>query len=138
MHLWEYTTRDHYVSFPVTVGVGTAPGSADIVAVDLGSGGPESAVDIDWGAIPVTQLNLFQPGITTYEFLTGENVGKEYVNAQGQLVDQTHGGSGGVNGGTPCASCHTVTGGGSFGGSMEDVTDQRGGVWENTPVVAAP
>ena len=136
VHLWEYTTRDHYVSFPVTVGVGTGAGSADIVAVDLGSsGGPESAVDIDWDAIPKTQLNLFQPGITTYEFLDGSNEleDKQYTNAQGQLVNQAHNGSGGVNIGTACVACHSVTGAGL---SMENLTDQRGGVWENTPVVA--
>lgn len=137
VHLWEYTTRDHYVSFPVTVGVGPDAGQADIVAVDLGSGGPEGAVDIDWDAIPKTQLNLFQPGITTYEFLTGQNEadGKQYTNAQGQLVDQAHGGSGGVIGGTACVGCHSVTGAGL---SMENLTEQRGGIWENTPVVATP
>jgi hypothetical protein len=135
VHLWEYTTRDHYVSFPVTVGVGPNAGPADIVAVDLGSGGPEGALDIDWDAIPKTQLNLFQPGITTYEFLTGQNEadGKQYTNAQGQLVDQVHGGSGGVIGGAACVGCHSVTGAGL---SMENLTDQRGGVWEDTPVVA--
>jgi hypothetical protein len=107
------------------------------VAVDLGSGGPEGALDIDWDAIPKTQLNLFQPGITTYEFLTGQNEadGKQYTNAQGQLVDQAHGGSGGVIGGAACVGCHSVTGGGL---SMENLTDQRGGVWEDTPVVATP
>lgn len=136
VHLWEYTTRDHYVSFPATVGVGTGAGSADIVAVYLGSGGPESAVDIDWDAIPKTNLDLFQPGITSYEFLKGENEldGKQYFNAQGQLVDQIHGGSDGVNGGTACVGCHTVTA--AEGGlSMENLTEQRGGIWENTPVV---
>jgi hypothetical protein len=131
VHLWEYTTRDHYVSFPVTFSVG--PGAADIQAVSVPGSGPETLPN--WQEIPKTRLYLFQPGITTWEFLTGANAGKEYVNAQGQLVDQDHGGSGGVNGGTPCTGCHVVR---SADGAdaMEDLAQQRGGIWEDTPVVA--
>ena len=143
VHLWEYTTRDHYVSFPMTVGVGVA---ADIQAVDLTGtvdGGAESALDINWDAIPKTRLYLFQPGITSYEFLNGDNAtaGKVYTDARSQIVDQTHGGSSGVVAGTACVQCHTVREGDPIpplgnAGAMETLTGQRGGIWENTPVVA--
>jgi hypothetical protein len=135
VHLWEYTTRDHYVSFPVTFSIGTGFG-ADIEAVSIPGTGPEQGPS--WAEIPKVRLQLFQPGITTWEFLTGDNLaqGKQYTDAGGQLVDQTHGGSGGVNGGTACVACHNVRTsdpGGAFG-SMEDLAEQRGGIWEDTPV----
>jgi mono/diheme cytochrome c family protein len=141
VHLWEYTTRDHYVSFPVTIGLGV---EADIQAVDLTGtvdGGAESAAAINWDEIPKQRLYLFQPGITSWEFLTGENMteGKQYLNVQAQLVDQTHGGSDAVNNGDACASCHTVREGdegpATNFGAMETLAGQRGGIWENTPVV---
>lgn len=140
VHLWEYTTRDHYVSFPTTFSLGAG---GDIVAVDLTGtvdGGPEKALDINWDEIPKTRLYLFQPGITSWDFVTGNNTGKTYTNAQGQVVDQTHGGSSAVGTGTPCVSCHNVLASdatvppiGDFG-AMEDLTEQRGGIWEDTPV----
>lgn len=37
VHLWEYTTRDHYVSFPQTLSLSVA--GADIVAEDLVTSG---------------------------------------------------------------------------------------------------
>ncbi len=72
--------------------------------------------------------------------LTGNNLGKQYFDAGGQLVDQTHGGSVGVNGGTACVVCHNVRTsdpGGAFG-SMEDLAEQRGGIWQDTPVPVIP
>jgi mono/diheme cytochrome c family protein len=145
VHLWEYTTRDHYVSFPMTVGVGVA---ADIVAVDVSAetgptGGPESALAINWDAIPKTRLYLFQPGISSWEFLKGDNAtaGKVYTDARSQIVDQVHGGSTDVLAGTACVACHTVREGDPApplgnAGAMETLAGQRGGIWENTPVVA--
>ena len=95
----------------------------------------------------MTRLYLFQPGISTWEFLTGQNETNavEYTNAQGQLVGQAHGGSGAVDSGSnPCTDCHTVRANDPFqppvfnAGSMEDLTERRGGIWEDTPVVAVP
>jgi mono/diheme cytochrome c family protein len=88
-------------------------------------------------------LQLFQPGITTWEFLTGDNEAqaKQYTNAQGQLISQSHPGSGAVNSGTSCASCHTVLASDPTippvinAGPMEDHAQERGGIWEPTPVV---
>jgi len=140
VHLWEYTTRDHYVSFPVTFSVGTG---ADIEAVSIAGTGPEQGPN--WTEIPSTRLYLFQPGISTWEFLTGDNEtqGKQYTNAQGQLISQVHNGSGAVNNGTACTNCHAPRvldpAPPTFNaGAMEDLTERRGGIWEDTPVVSIP
>jgi hypothetical protein len=144
VHLWEYTTRDHYVSFPVTISVGTGLG-ANIEAMQIAGMGNGPNQGPNWDEIPMTRLNLFQPGITTWEFLIGENAaqGKEYTNAQGQLIGQTHLGSGAVNNGVACVDCHTVLTTEPPppqlpSGAMEDLAEKRGGVWEDTPVVAPP
>lgn len=139
VHLWEYTTRDHYISYPVTVSVG--PGATDIQAVSFAGAGPEQGPN--WTEIPKTRLQLFQPGIATWEFLTGQNEaqGVQYTNAQGQLIGQAHSGSGAVNGGTACSDCHNVLASDPVSpplfdaGAMEDLTERRGGIWEDTPVV---
>jgi len=135
VHLWEYTTRDHYVSFPVTVGLDT---DADIVAVNIAGAGPEQGPN--WTEIPKTRLDLFQPGINTWEFLTGQNDidGKVYTDPVTLApVNQVHAGSGAVNGGTACTVCHTVRAS-DGASSMEVLGDNRGGVWADTPVVAPP
>jgi hypothetical protein len=135
VHLWEYTTRDHYVSFPVTIGVGVA---ADVTAINFLGAGPEQGPN--WTEIPKTRLDLFQPGINTWEFLTGANFtdGKVYTDpVTAAPVNQVHAGAGGVNTGTACTVCHTVRAS-DGGASMEVLGDNRGGVWADTPVVAPP
>ena len=141
VHLWEYTTRDHYVSFPVTFSIGS--GDADIQAVSVTGSGPDQGPD--WDAVPATQLTLFQPGISSWEFLNGDNEeqGKQYTNAQDQLIGQSHAGSSSVNDGTACVACHNVQDSDADpslfdAGAMEDLTDLRGGVWEDTPVAETP
>lgn len=142
VHLWEYTTRDHYVSFPVTVSVGPSA-SADIQAVSIAGMGNGPNQGPNWNEIPKTRLNLFQPGIATWEFLTGDNEAqnKQYTNAQGQLISQTHSGSGAVSAASAaCVDCHTVLASEPApplinGGAMEDIAERRGGIWEDTPVV---
>jgi hypothetical protein len=122
------------------VSVGTTTQAVDIQAISIAGTGPEQGPN--WTEIPKTRLYLFQPGITTWEFLTGDNEARavEYTNAQGQLVSQIHPGSGAVNGGTSCVSCHTVLNTEPPpplfpSGAMEDHTEERGGIWEPTPVV---
>ena len=141
VHLWEYTTRDHYVSFPVTFSVG--PGEADIQAVSVAGSGPNQGPD--WDAVPATQLSLFQPGISSWEFLTGvnEDQAKEYTDAQDQLIGQSHSGSNSVNNGVACVECHNVQASDPEpslfnAGSMEDLIELRGGIWEDTPVAELP
>lgn len=136
VHLWEYTTRDHYVSFPVTIGVGVA---ADVTAVNIAGAGPEQGPN--WTEIPKTRLDLFQPGINTWEFLTGDGgaqAAKVYTDpVTAAPVNQVHFGQAGVNAGQACTVCHTVRAA-DGGASMEVLGDRRGGVWADTPVVAAP
>ena len=136
VHLWEYTTRDHYVSFPATVGMGVA---ADIVAINIGGSGPEQGPN--WTEIPKTRLDLFQPGINTWEFLTGDGgaqAGKVYTDpVTAAPVNQVHAGAGSVNVGISCVTCHTVREA-DGGASMEVLGDRRGGVWADTPVPVIP
>jgi hypothetical protein len=143
VHLWEYTTRDHYVSFPMTMGVGNTAPASDIVATDISSATPTGKFPLpDWGSIPGVRVWLFQPGINTWEFLSGADLtdGKVFTDPVTTLaVDQTHGGSGAVVAGTTaCQTCHSARAidltGGQFGGSMEAITRQRGGIWADTPV----
>ena len=142
VHLWEYTTRDHYVSFPKTVSLGVAGG--DIVAEDLALSGHGPAVGgdslPDWSAIPTTRIYLFQPGINSWDFLSGANAtaGLVYTDPEtGLAVNQVHPGAAQVaNGSIACAGCHTVRASeeASSGGAMETITRRRGGVWTGTPV----
>jgi len=143
VHLWEYTTRDHYVSFPMTLGVGNAAPASNIVATDISSATPSGSYPLpNWGAIPTVRVWLFQPGINTWEFVNGDNdtAGKVYIDpVTGLAVDQNHGGAGAVAAGsTACATCHAARTadltGGQFGGAMEAITKQRGGIWADTPV----
>lgn len=137
VHLWEYTTRDHYISFPQTIGLGVA---ADIVAEDLltSGNGPTTGSNTlpDWSAIPSTRIWLFQPGINSIDFLNGKNAtdGVVYTDpVTGEAVNQVHLGAGSVAAGTACTVCHTVLAE-DGASSMEVLTRQRGGVWADTPV----
>jgi hypothetical protein len=147
VHLWEYTTRDHYVSFPMTMSVGNATGDIEAVPIlGLGSGPFDLPDWDDFDTYPSTRVYLFQPGINTYEFLVGANEAENKVYTDpvtGDPVDQAHSGSSAVGSGTACTDCHVVRiadepgfSGTIFGGSMEAVAAQRGGVWADTPVDA--
>jgi len=134
VHLWEYTTRDHYISFPMTMSLGTG---GDIEAVSVTGAGAFAIPNFDDHATyPPVRVDLFQPGITTWEFLDGSNAadGKVYNDpVTGAVVDQVHGGSSSV-GGTACTVCHDVRNGGAL--PMETLAAQRGGVWSDTPTDA--
>jgi hypothetical protein len=100
----------------------------------------------DWDnteRFPVKRIYLFQPGIATWEFLTGKNDtdGKVYIDpVTGKAVEQSHPGDEEVrNGSKSCADCHTVRAveppTAEEGGPMELLTRQRGGVWTPTPLL---
>lgn len=142
VHLWEYTTRDHYVSFPQKLSIGPNA-KADIKAIRLSGKGTFPLPDWDnTNRFPVKRIYLFQPGISTWEFVTGDNdaKGKVYVNpVTGKTVEQEHPGEEEVRKGEKgCAECHTVRATEppteEEGGSMEVLARQRGGVWTPTPV----
>ena len=72
VHLWEYTTRDHYISLPMTVSLGNG-GDIEAMYVDGTGSFPQPNWD-DTDTFPETHLSLFQPGINTWEFLVGDNL----------------------------------------------------------------
>lgn len=147
VHIGLVTVRDHYASFPQTLSLGG--GGADIVAVKLAGSGRETLPDFsDTQQFPVTELNLFLPGITSYEFLIGQNTGLTYIDpATDEAVDQAHGGATfTLEQGLGCRDCHTVANtdtftpvqlGGFPAGAMETLVPQRGGVNTPTPIPPA-
>jgi hypothetical protein len=141
VHLWEYTTRDHYVSFPMTVSLGSG---GDVEAVRISGTGKFTPPDWDdLPTFPPTRVYLFQPGISTWEFVVGENEKNAVVYTDpvtGESVEQVHGGSDFVaHGENACTDCHTVRSADPTppkldSGSMELLAGRRGGVWSDTPV----
>ena len=144
VHTGMVTVRDHYVSFAYTLSLNGD--DAEIQAVKIAGSGRGTLPDFsDTGAFPVTELNLFLPGITSYEFLIGENTGLEYIDpATGSAIDQNHAGASLLAQGNACRDCHTVredsaflgTNGGFNGGAMEALVPLRGGVHTPTPIPA--
>ncbi len=141
VHLWEYTTRDHYVSFPQKITLGDLGVPGAIVAQSLAGTGSDTLPN--WNAIPATRIWLFQPGINSIDFLNGANAtaGLVYTDpVTGSPVDQVHGGAGSVTAGAACSDCHNVLANDPTppplfdAGSMEALTKQRGGIWTDTPV----
>ncbi|MCH7840272.1 MAG: hypothetical protein IID38_08570 [Planctomycetes bacterium] len=145
VHQGMVTVRDHYVSFAYTLSLNG--GDADIQVVNISGSGRDSLPDFsDTNRFPMTEMELFLPGIASYEFLIGENAGLEYVDpATGAFVDQTHGGASFLAQGASCRDCHTAATaetfnppnpGGFPAGSMESLIPQRGGVNTPTPIPA--
>lgn len=138
VHLWEYTTRDHYVSFPQSISLDDpANPSPDVVAVRLTGSGTFPLPDFDDAeTFPVTRIYLFQPGITSWEFLNNRDTGFTFVDPDtGDTVRNIHPGAAGVAAGTPCTTCHTVLAA-DGPASMQELVLRRRGVWAPTPVPA--
>ncbi len=148
VHTGMVTVRDHYVSFAYTLSL--SGGEADIQAVKIAGSGSGTLPDFsDTATYPITNLDTFLPGITSYEFLNGDNAtaGLEYIDpATSAAIDQNHAGATALmTQGLSCRACHTVTDvetfapaetGGFNGGSMESLVLQRGGVNTQTPLTA--
>jgi PKD repeat protein len=145
VHTGMVTVRDHYVSFAYSLSLDG--GDADIQAVKMAGTGDESLPDFsDTTAYPVKALDLFLPGITSDEFLKGQNEtdGVVYIDPlTSEAVDQVHAGASFINTmGSSCQDCHAVTedeaftpaNGGFASGSMEVLVLQRGGVRSQTPI----
>ncbi|MFH1109519.1 MAG: ethylbenzene dehydrogenase-related protein [Planctomycetota bacterium] len=147
VHVGKVTVRDHYVSFSYTISLNG--GAADIQAVKVAGNGRDAVPDFsDTSQFPVTELNLFLPGITSWEFLTGENTDLTFVDpATDETVDQFHGGATFIlQQGLGCRDCHTAATGDTFApvqqggfnaGAMETQAPQRGGVNTPTPIPPA-
>ncbi|MFQ5591696.1 MAG: ethylbenzene dehydrogenase-related protein [Phycisphaerae bacterium] len=144
VHVGMVTVRDHYVSFAYTLSLNG--GDADIQAVKIDGSGAGTLPDFsDTAQFPVTNLNLFLPGIASYEFVRGENEGLEYIDPDtGTAIDQNHGGASFlVDQGLSCRDCHTAASdepfappmaGGFNSGPMETLVLLRGGVRGPTPI----
>ncbi len=142
LHTGMVTVRDHYVSFAYTLSL--SGGDADIQAVKMAGSGSGTLPDfLDTAQFPVTNLDIFLPGITSFEFLNGDNVGLEYIDpATGMAVDQSHGGASFLAQGSGCRDCHSVREGAAFvpanggfpAGAMETLVPLRGGVTTPTPI----
>jgi len=146
IHTGKVNARDHYVSFPMTLSLGGAPG--DINAVQVAGSGRSVLPDFtDTATFPVKTLDVFLPGINSFDFLTGADVGSVYIDPATSLaVDDAHAGANGLlMQGLGCRDCHTVTStetfnppqmGGFFAGAMEQLAVKRGGVSTPTPLPA--
>lgn len=144
VHLGMVTVRDHYVSFPHTVSLNG--GAADIQAIKIAGSGRDTLPDFsNTSMFPVKAINLFLPGITSYDFLIGQDVGKQFIDpATGKAVEDSHAGMTGLTTqGLGCRDCHTAAKsetfsptqpGGFFAGAMEEHVPERGGVWTPTPI----
>ncbi len=144
VHVGMVTVRDHYVSFAQTLSLNG--GGADIQAVRVSGNGRNNPPDFSNTAqFPVTELNLFLPGITSYEFLTGQDAGLTFVDpATNDAIDQNHAGANALlTQGLSCRACHTAAAdepfdppqaGGFNAGAMESLAPQRGGVNTPTPI----
>ena len=140
VHTGMVTGRDHYVGFPVTLSIGA--GSADLEAVLIEGSGDEPPDFSDTETFPVTNMNLFLPGITSLSFLLNQDQSLVYIDpATGEAVDQNHAGANGMlTGGRRCQDCHTAAAVGEpppalfDGGSMEALVPLRGGVDTPTPL----
>jgi hypothetical protein len=144
IHTGQVTVRDHYIGFPMTLSLGED--AADIEAVQLEGGGRDVLPDFsDTEAFPVTDTNLFLPGIASLEFLLNENAGVEYIDpVTEEPVGQNHPGANFMGpGGLGCRDCHVsatddpfepVQPGGFDAGPMEELVLLRGGVNTQTPL----
>jgi hypothetical protein len=119
--------RHHYVSLPVELGLGDP--AAALVAVALPAGATPDFSDTL--TFPAHAVNLFLPGITSFEFLVGAVVDRAGHLRNG---DVRHGGAQPVATGThACGDCHRVIGDAVVppvqnAGALERLVLRRGGV----------
>lgn len=133
LHSDQADSRDHYASFPSALLFGTTGEGIAVVAL-AGTGATPSFGDES--SFPATTMNLVLPGVTTWEYLVGSNVGRSGALRES---DVRHGGD--VEVGTVdkrCADCHTIRQGDPFppymdAGALERLVLRRGGVYGPTP-----
>lgn len=127
--------RDHYVSLPLVLGLGTS--TADIAAVKLTTPGqlPDFS---DTGMFPVTIVECFLPGVASYEYLTGTQTTPYKIGDMHGGHDEVEKSVGGLAT-VGCANCHTVKASDPRasvveGGPLETRVMRRGGVIDPTPI----
>ncbi len=133
LHSDQADSRDHYVSFPSALVLGTSGAGITVVALAGTAATPAFA---DETAFPVTELSLVLPGVTTWEYLVGSTVGR---SGEIRGYDVPHGGNvevGKVE--KRCADCHKIRASDPFppfmdAGALERLVLRRGGVYGPTP-----
>jgi len=126
--------RDHYVSLPITLLLDTAGEGVTAIAV-AGTGATTPSFS-DEGVFPVTELALFLPGVTSFDWLVGSRTTREGFL---RTVDVVHGGAFDVaSAERRCRDCHTVRAGEPTppvedAGPLDRLVLRRGGVFEPTP-----
>ena len=142
LHTGESIGRDHYVSLPLTVWIEEAGNpnggiGSDYTVTRITGAGLVPDFD-DTSTFPILQVDLFLPGVVSWEFLTD-------TRDADFLFGQRHGGAdslvSALNGPafTGCEVCHVVReddpdAGVVIGGPLELRTPRRGGLFEATPL----
>ncbi len=127
--------RNHYVSLPIAVALGDAVASLTAVPVP-GASVPDFS---DGASFPPLAVDLFLPGITSFEFLVGAVVDR---NGQLRRNDELHGGAHAVaTGSHACSDCHRVVSDAVLppiqnAGALERLVLRRGGVFGPAAIAA--
>lgn len=133
LHRDDANRRDHHVSLPIALLLGTAGEGISAVALAGTNGTPSFS---DESAFPVTDLALFLPGVTSFDFLVGALVDR---GGNVRARDVVHGGAEEVASATKrCADCHSVSTGDPAppyedAGPLGELVLRRGGVYGPTP-----
>lgn len=134
LHRDDADGRDHYISLPLTLLLDTAgEGVAAIAVAGTGATAPAFA---DEATFPVTELSMFLPGVTSFDWLVGAPTTRD---GEARTADVIHGGAFEVaTAERRCADCHTIR---SLdpappvtdAGPLERLVLRRGGVFSPTP-----
>lgn len=134
--------RDHYVSFPMTFSLDDTQADITALKIDQTVKGLFDLPEFESNFVyPGTTFNVVLPGITSYEFLVGENIGKNYYKKGSDTpISQSHLGSTNLNTtDLTCRDCHTIgdedfTGRATHWGKLSELVTKRGGVYTPTPL----
>lgn len=130
LHSDQADGRDHYVSLPVLLLVGTAGNG--IAAVQT-TGAPDFS---DETAFPVSDVPLVLPGVTSFDFLVGAVSNRDGTQREHDVV---HGGHLEVTtSARHCTECHRITGDDPVpsyenAGELQRIVLRRAGVYDPTP-----
>lgn len=134
LHTDDADGRDHYVSLPVALSLDAPSGGLTSTLVD---GSPDFA---DEARFPPRTVEVFLPGVTSYEYLVGAIVTREGAV---RPSDVPHGGGLEVSTGShACRDCHRVESTDAAPayrqvGALDRLPLRRGGVFGPTPTFEA-
>lgn len=129
VHSDDSHSRDHYIRLPFTFGLNNSSAQINSVEITGASATPDFSNTM---AYPIKIVDLFLPGITSWEFVNAAQTPP--------LFGQMHGGRSEVQGRTQgCADCHVVReddpgANNALGGPLQLRVTRRGGVSDATPI----